>query len=192
LSIFHNHVPGLFHKAILQSGSTQPAVSREEHQRVVANTFARVLGVEPGGLTIAKLGGLSAEQVLAAQTAVIQAWGQREVLEAGPLLFQVSAASLSLVGRHASSAYVSHRHWSPPQPVVDGELLPAPQLQLLEGGACRGVPVIVGYTKDEDELFRELTPPHFDCHGCHVVFRERVRLYQGTKQSCLSPSSTRR
>lgn len=166
------------------SGSLQPAVSKDHHQRALVEPLAKLL-LEPGGqqeqrgpaeggeheggpVSAAWLSGLSAAQLLALQCSLVVGSGQDQCLEAGPLLFQ---------------------------PVADGELLLPPtvhedggtanttnkldvleqQLQTTPAAAGGVVPLVVGYCRDEDVLFRLLCPPHhFQCSS-QDQFQRKVR-----------------
>lgn len=152
-------VAGLFHKAILTSGCLQPAVPLPAHEThvsaPVAQLLAPLLPSPTSAMTAQALQGVSAAQLLCAQCLLILQSGQKQCLEAGPLLLQ---------------------------PIADGELLPfhsnGNKLQhVMEHGLGRGSKVqsvMVGHCRDEDGLFEALTPQHFHCNSL-LHCRERVR-----------------
>lgn len=133
-----------------------PLSAHETHVSApLANLLSPLLPSPTSALTAQALQGLSAAQLLCAQCVLILQSGQKQCLEAGPLLLQ---------------------------PIADGELLPLQsngnKLQhVMEHGLGRGSrvqAVMVGYCRDEDGLFEALTPRHFQCTSLQQC-RERVR-----------------
>jgi para-nitrobenzyl esterase len=120
---------GLFRRAIPQSGAAHHVISVETGQRV-GQRLAEKLGVEA---TREAFAALPAERVLAAQAELIadlaahpdpERWGHELVLTMMP--------------------------W---QPVVDGIVIPEPQLDRIAAGSAASVDLIVGTNTDEHRLF---------------------------------------
>jgi para-nitrobenzyl esterase len=120
---------GLFRRAIAQSGAAQSAISPATARRV-AGDLARRLGVVAIREAIA---GVPVERLLAAQAAL------REDLVAQP--------DPERWGPEVASSMM------PWQPVIDGEVLPAPPLERIAAGAAADVDVLVGTNLDEHRLF---------------------------------------
>ncbi|EWT00659.1 carboxylesterase [Intrasporangium oryzae NRRL B-24470] len=123
---------GLFHRAVVQSGSGAAACTLEDARKVSAEVAAQ-LGVPA---TAEAFGALDPEAVLAAQTAVglalqtdpdPQRWGQ----------------SVLRRGQGIMSFF----------PVIDGELVPDLPETCIAGGSAAGVPLLIGTTRDEFRLF---------------------------------------
>jgi para-nitrobenzyl esterase len=127
---------GLFHRAIVQSGSGA-AVCLREDARLVSAEVAASLGVPA---TAEAFAALDPEAVVAAQSAVTlafqadpdpQRWGQ-SVLTGGTGIMTF-------------------------MPVVDGELVPDIPLARIAQGSATGMPLLIGTTREEFRLF--LVPP---------------------------------
>jgi carboxylesterase type B len=124
---------GLFRRAILESGAAHQAVSAETATRV-GQAFARQLGVAPA---LGAIAALAPEPILAAHAALD---GE---LAAGP----------------------DPERWSPDvvasmmltQPVVDGDVLPAPPIDRIREGSAASVDVLVGTNEDDWRLFLAFT-----------------------------------
>ncbi len=118
---------GLFHKAALQSGAASN-VQVPEVAEWVTDRFLAEAGLSPaaaGGLL-----DLSVERLLEVQAAV-----EGEVLRGdGP-------------GVHAAGGVLAY------QPVVDGTLMTRPPLDEVADGNAEGVPIVIGTTHDEWDLF---------------------------------------
>ena len=120
---------GLFRRAILQSGAAHQVTPAGDALRI-GRTLADRLGVPPTREAIA---GAGVERLLAAQAELKQdllahpdpeRWGQPVVTSLMP--------------------------W---QPVVDGDVLPAPPLERIAAGSARHVDVIVGTNTDDWRLW---------------------------------------
>ena len=120
---------GLFRRAIAQSGAAHTVASAETGLGV-ARHLARKLGVEPTREAIAAV---PVYRVLAAQEAL------RNDLLADP--------DPAYWGYEVVSTFL------PWQPVVDGDILPAPPLERIEAGTGAAVDLIVGTNTDEHRLF---------------------------------------
>ena len=127
---------GLFHRAIVQSGSGA-AVCSAEDARLVSAEVAASLGVPA---TAEAFAALDPEAVVAAQSAVTlafqadpdpQRWGQ-SVLTGGTGIMTF-------------------------MPVVDGEIVPDVPLARIAQGSAAGMPLLIGTTREEFRLF--LVPP---------------------------------
>jgi para-nitrobenzyl esterase len=120
---------GLFRRAIAQSGAAHHVMSVES-ARKVGERLATRLGVGP---TRAAIAAVPVDRLLRAQVELEAelamhpdpaAWGEEVALATMP--------------------------W---QPVVDGDVLPAPPLERVAAGASAGVDLIVGTNLDESRLF---------------------------------------
>jgi para-nitrobenzyl esterase len=118
---------GLFHKAVLQSG----AASNVQVPEVAEWVTGRVL--EEAGLSPAGVEGLldlPVDEVLRVQGAV-----ETEVLRGdGP-------------AAHAAGGVLAF------QPTIDGTLMDRPPLEVVAAGGAAGVPLLIGTTRDEWDLF---------------------------------------
>jgi para-nitrobenzyl esterase len=125
---------GLFHKAIPQSGAAHNVVSAARASAVAAGFLERC-----GATTVGDLQEVPAQQVLEIQTDLAadfvssQRGGGRGD-RAGP------ARGLSALGL-------------PFGPVLDGEVLPEPPIDVVRRGGSASVPLLVGTTRDEFTLF---------------------------------------
>lgn len=118
---------GLFHKAILQSGAASNVQTPEVAEWVTDRYLAEV-GLSPA--SVEGLLDLSVDEVLRAQAAV-----EGQVLRGeGPAV-------------HAAGGVLAY------QPCVDGTLMTRPPLEAIAEGASAGVPVLIGTTRDEWDLF---------------------------------------
>jgi len=120
---------GLFRRAVAQSGAAQHVLSAETARRV-GRRLAEKLGVEPTREAIA---GAPVDDVVAAQVEL------REDLQSNPD-----------PERWGDEVVETLMPW---QPVVDGDVLPAPPLERIEAGAAADVDLLVGTNTDEHRLF---------------------------------------
>jgi para-nitrobenzyl esterase len=120
---------GLFHGAIAQSGATEHVNDAETATFVTAAVLEH-LEVDPGD--VAQLLDLPLDEILSAQNAV-----ETEMRSGRPRPDAPPTAGLHL----------------PFRPVVDGGLLPRPPLDAVREGSAAGVPLVVGTTADEWNLF---------------------------------------
>lgn len=120
---------GLFQHAIAQSGAAQNVTSPETGRRV-AGHLAENLGVEATREAIASV---PVDRVLEAQEEL------RNDLQANPD-----------PERWGGEVAATVMPW---QPVVDGDVLPAPPLDRIEAGAGADVDLLVGTNTDEHRLF---------------------------------------
>jgi para-nitrobenzyl esterase len=127
---------GLFHKAILQSGAAH-------------NCFDPEVASEVTSTVMAHLGVTDLAGVLAAEPQALVAAGSR-----------VQQAAFRDPGRLTGATGISLA--MPFQPVVDGEHLPIHPIDAVASGASAGLPLLVGTTLDEWNLFRLLTPGGLD------------------------------
>jgi para-nitrobenzyl esterase len=120
---------GLFHRAIAQSGAAHNAISAEAAQ-LVCQSLAEKLGVEASREAFAAL---PVDRVLETQAELMndlvanpepERWGGEVVLSMLP--------------------------W---QPVVDGDVIPAPPLERIAAGSAAGIELVVGTNSDEHRLF---------------------------------------
>ena len=123
---------GLFRRAICQSGAAHHTSSADT-ARLMSQRLAEHLGVEATREAIAAL---PVERLLLAQAAL------REDLQAHPD-----------PARWGVEVVTSMLPW---QPVVDGEILPAPPFDRIVGGASTDVDLLVGTNLDEHRLFLAL------------------------------------
>ncbi|MEU8620452.1 carboxylesterase/lipase family protein [Streptomyces sp. NPDC048623] len=119
---------GLFQRAILQSGAAHHALSPAS-ARLVGRHLADLLGVEATAKAIATV----------PQGRLTEAQQQlRTAISADPDPARWGEAALNLM---------------PFEPVVDGELLPAPPIERIAAGAGAGIDLLVGTNSDEFRLF---------------------------------------
>ena len=123
---------GLFHRAVVQSGSASAVCAREDAGRVAAEIAAH-LGVPP---TADAFGALDPDAVTAAQTAI----GLAMQADPDP---QRWGASVLAGGLGIMSIF----------PVVDGDLVPDVPLAGIAAGKAAGMPLLVGTTREEMRLF---------------------------------------
>ena len=120
---------GLFHRAIAQSGAAHPVMSAASAQRV-GEILAEKLGV---AATREAIAAVPLDRMLAAQ----------EDLKA-------DLAAHPDPQRWGEEVVVSMMPW---QPVVDGDVIPAPPIDRSAAGASAGVDLMGGSTTDEWRLF---------------------------------------
>lgn len=123
---------GLFHRAIVQSGSGAAVCSLED-ARKVSGEIAAHLGVPA---TAEAFGALDPEAVVAAQTAV----GLAMQADPDPARW---GASVLRGGLGIMSLF----------PVVDGDMVPGIPEERIAQGAAAGIPLLIGTTRDEFRLF---------------------------------------
>jgi para-nitrobenzyl esterase len=120
---------GLFHKAILQSGSAH--LTREpEHADRVAHVFLKHLDIAASEAS--KLHNAPVDALLKAQAALI-----------AEIDNQLDPHNLGTM---------------PFQPAVDGSLLLQKPIDAIRGGAARGIPIIAGTTTEEWKLWTAMDP----------------------------------
>jgi para-nitrobenzyl esterase len=167
---------GLFHRAILQSGSAN-YVSPAETASTVAEEFVALLGLRRR--RIADLLSLPPERLVEGQArlfftlrpglkpvapllGLLRGLGRAGGALVAPLkrklpLLSSLAWPLTLPWRALQLLLVTPRLWPqglPLQPVLDGDLLPRHPLEAIADGLPRDVPVLVGTNLDEVKLFR--------------------------------------
>jgi para-nitrobenzyl esterase len=120
---------GLFHKAIAQSGAAHIGHEPDRSARV-AHALLAEMGLEPG----------EAPKALEAPY--------------GALI----AAQISLLAKIGAGKDVRKLGSLPFQPTIDGALLPARPILPLRDGTGKGVPLLVGTTKEEWKLFTAADP----------------------------------
>jgi para-nitrobenzyl esterase len=126
---------GLFGRAVMESGSTFHTISADS-ARKVAVRLARILGVEPSRDGLATV---PVERLLAAQTQVSVEMSKR------PFRALWGDAATNLLAF---------------EPVVDGDTLPVRPLDALRSGAADDIDLLVGWNRDEANLF--LVPSGLD------------------------------
>ena len=120
---------GLFHRAILQSGAAHQVTPAEDALRIAHDLAAR-LGVTPTRDAIA---GVGVSRLLTAQAEL-----KAELLaDPDPERWGAAVATSTM----------------PWQPVLDGDVLPAPPIDLIAAGAARDIDVIVGTNTDDWRLW---------------------------------------
>lgn len=124
---------GLFQRAILQSGSGDMVLTRDEANQV-ADTFLAAAGVSPD------------------DPEALWSLDKRQILKAQAVCNQVAIDR----GLHRQS--VPHRGMAL-VPMIDGDLLPQAPITALQGGAASGIPLLVGATRDEWNLFLHTPGP---------------------------------
>ncbi|MEO7234616.1 MAG: carboxylesterase family protein [Lapillicoccus sp.] len=123
---------GLFHRAVVQSGSASAVCAREDASRVAAEIAAH-LGVPP---TADAFGSLDPDAVAAAQTAIgLAMQADPDPNRWGPTVLAGGLGIMSIF------------------PVVDGDLVPDVPLSRIAAGAAAGMPLLVGTTREEMRLF---------------------------------------
>ncbi len=132
---------GLFHRAILQSGSTTNVHTREAASALATDLLGE-LGIEPG------------------RAAGRAGWSNLAELPVDRLLDAQTAAG----GRHApfGLAYT---------PVVDHVILPLHPQDAVEAGTSHRVPIITGTNRDEMRLFMVMEPTAFAVDDDDLVQR---------------------
>ncbi len=118
---------GLFHGAIAQSGAGHNN-HRPEVAEWVTDRFLAALDLSPGSADA--LLTLPVEDVLRAQSAVEQAVQTDHERDGGP-----GIGALTF------------------QPVADGAVLPSPAIDAVRAGSAAGIPLVVGTTADEWNMF---------------------------------------
>ncbi len=123
---------GLFHRAVVQSGSGAAVCSRED-AALVAEQVAAALGVPA---TAEAFAALNPEAVVAAQSTVTLAFQA----DPDPRRWGQSV----LTGGMGIMCFM---------PVVDGEIVPDIPLARIAAGSAAGKPLLIGTTRDEFRLF---------------------------------------
>ena len=120
---------GLFHTAILQSGAAESVMAPEAAMHVTEQVLTQ-LEITPA--EIDRLLDMPVHEILTAQSSAMEA-----ILTSRP------------DPRRPGSGYLQ----LPFQPVVDGGLLTRPPLDAVRAGSAAGIPLVVGTTADEWNLF---------------------------------------
>jgi para-nitrobenzyl esterase len=120
---------GLFRRAIVQSGSAHHVIPLATARRV-GQRVAEKLGVEA---TREALAAIPLDRLLAAQTEL-----------------EADLAARPDPERWGGEVVASSMPW---QPVIDGEVIPAPPIERIAAGAGAGVDLMVGTNADETRLF---------------------------------------
>ncbi|MDX1694167.1 MAG: carboxylesterase/lipase family protein [Ketobacteraceae bacterium] len=122
-----------YKRAIIQSGSGDHVLTRSDAGKVTT-TFLKAAAIDPDSPE--KLWQLDNKQLLKAQRAC-----HSIVINRG-----VHRQTVTQIGM----AFM---------PLVDGELLPQTPLSAIDDGAAAGIPLLVGYTRDEWNLFLHIPGP---------------------------------
>lgn len=125
---------GLFHKAILQSGACDHAISKEEATKV-ARDFCHNANINPD-TEADKLWQLSPKEIIKIQMKTLDT----EVVR----------------GKHTIAI---PQRAMPFMPVVDGEVLPDYPLELIKQGAAKEIPLMIGSTREEWNFFMKTPLP---------------------------------
>ena len=120
---------GLFRRAIAQSGAAHPVMSAASAQRV-------------GEILAEKLGVAATREAIAADPLDRMLAAQEEL--------KADLPAHPDPQRWGEEVVVSMMPW---QPVVDGDVIPAPPIDRIAAGASAGVDLMVGSTTDEWRLF---------------------------------------
>ena len=118
---------GLFRRAILQSGSADQVVTREEATRI-ARRFLEVADIDPANPD--KLWQLSPSQIVKLQRECV-----KQSFNRGIYAQPIPQTGMTLV------------------PVTDGKVLTQHPMRALEQGAAKDIPLLISYTRDEWNLF---------------------------------------
>lgn len=118
---------GLFRRAIIQSGSADQVLTRDE-ATAIAQRFLETAGIDPAQPD--KLWQLTPQQIVKAQRACLKMSFDRG-LYAQP----VPQTGMTLV------------------PVIDGAILPQSPVRALEQGDARQIPLLIAWARDEWNLF---------------------------------------
>ncbi len=121
---------GLFHRVIMQSGSADQVLTREE-ATVIAHRFFEVTDINPSKPD--KLWQLTPTQIVKAQRECTRMSFNRGIYGQA-----VPQSGMTLV------------------PVTDGQLLPQTPFRALEKGATADIPMLITYTRDEWNLFQRM------------------------------------
>ncbi|GAA3541811.1 carboxylesterase family protein [Amycolatopsis ultiminotia] len=119
---------GLFHRVIAESGAGHSTISPAT-ARLIGTRLAAVLGVEP---TRAAIADVPMPQLIAAQTQLAQ---------------EITAKPKTKLWGEVA------RNLMPFEPIVDGDLLPAPPIERIAAGAGAQVDVLIGTNREEARLF---------------------------------------
>ncbi len=121
---------GLFHRAILQSGAADQVLTRDEATDI-ARKFLELTDIDPAQPE--KLWQLSPDQIIKAQRQLTKMSFNR-----GAFSQEVRQTGMVLL------------------PVVEGDTLPAKPLSAFQKGETSDIPILVGCTRDEWNLFLSL------------------------------------
>lgn len=121
---------GLFHRAIMQSGAADQVLTREEATDI-ARTFLEATDIDPANPE--KLWQLTPDQIIKAQRKLTKLSFNR-----GRFSQEVRQTGMVLL------------------PVVEGNILPQTPLAAIQKGEARHVPLMVGCTREEWNLFLNL------------------------------------
>ncbi|MBL1101102.1 carboxylesterase/lipase family protein [Streptomyces coffeae] len=143
---------GLFHKAIVESGSAHSAQTREDATLVTAEVAER-LRIEP---TAEALAAVPVDDLLLAQEAV----SEDIAATTDPERFGASTIASCGLGF---------------MPVIDGELLHRAPIDALAGGAGGEIPLLMGTTTEEFRIF--VVPTSLVSWPGEKPFRDRLAAY---------------
>ena len=121
---------GLFKRAIIQSGGADQVLTRSEATDI-ARKFLEITEIDPGKPE--KLWQLSPDQIVKAQRKLTKMSFNR-----GPFSQEVRQTGMVLL------------------PVVEGNILPQTPLSAIQQGEAKDIPIMVGCTRDEWNLFLSL------------------------------------
>lgn len=123
----------LFKRAIVQSGSGDHVLTKAD-ARKITQTFLQAAEIDPDNPQ--KLWELNKKQLLKAQRACAKV-----VIDRGLHRQTVTQIGMAFM------------------PLVDGELIPQPPITAIEDGAAADIPLLVGYARDEWNLFLHTPGP---------------------------------
>lgn len=124
---------GSFHRAIIQSGSGDHVLTKQDAKKIT-KTFLKAAEIDPDNPE--KLWQLDHKQLLKAQKACAKI-----VINRGQHRQKVTQIGMAFM------------------PVVDGDILPQAPISALEDGVAGEIPLLVGYTRDEWNLFLHTPGP---------------------------------
>lgn len=124
---------GLFKRAILQSGSGDHVLTKKDAKKIT-KTFLKAAEVNPKEPE--KLWQLDQNQIIKAQRAC-----SKIVIDRGQHRQPVTQIGMAFM------------------PLVDGDLLPQAPISALEDGEAAEIPLLIGYTRDEWNLFLHTPGP---------------------------------
>ncbi|MEE2732447.1 MAG: carboxylesterase/lipase family protein [Pseudomonadota bacterium] len=121
---------GLFKRAIIQSGAADQVLTRHEATEI-GRKFLEITDIDPANPE--RLWRLSPDQIIKAQRQLT-----RMSFNRGPFSQEVRQTGMVLL------------------PVVDGTILPQTPLSAIQQGEAKDIPILVGCTRDEWNLFLSL------------------------------------
>lgn len=156
---------GLFHKAIPQSGAPTLIYTVEQATRLIAKPMIGALGVEP---TDAK---------------ALRSATPAQLMEACPSFMQVFA------GQDVGNQQVAY-----PRTVIDGTVLPCYPVEAVASGAAKGIPILMGTTRDEMSYYLDVDPTMNDANLVErlelaapgLPYERLVEVYREARQKRLA------